>query len=91
MFEGEQVLVRPQPEGFYIAEGKLLPLSLFSLRLDGADAETPKARDSEESAGLPANRQSRGLSPSCSTVSCAGALRSLDHVYFEPLVFAMVA
>ena len=80
MFEGERVLVRPQPEGFYIAEGKLLPLSLFSLRLDFpiADAVTTKARDSEESAGLPANRQSRGLSPSCSTVSCAGAIGALN-------------
>lgn len=74
MFEGEQVLVRPQPEGFYIAEGKLLPLALFSLRLDSTEAETAKARDSEESAGLPANRQSRGLPPSCSTVSCAGRI-----------------
>ena len=73
MFEGERVLVRPQPEGFYIAEGKLFPLAPFSLRLDASEAETPKARDSGESAGLPANRQSRGLSPSCSSPSCAGA------------------
>ena len=47
MFEGEQVLVRPQPEGFYIAEGKLFPLALFSLRLDASEAGTTKARDSE--------------------------------------------
>jgi hypothetical protein len=29
MFEGEQVLVRPQSGGFYIAEGKLFPLGVL--------------------------------------------------------------
>jgi site-specific DNA recombinase len=74
MFEGEQVLVRPQPGGFYVAGGKLFPLALFSLRLDASTSITTKARDSEESAGLPASAERRGLSPSCSTVSCAGRI-----------------
>ena len=69
----ERVLVRPQPGGFYIAEGKLLPLALFSLRLESSDIETREARHPEESAGLPANR-SRELSASCSSVSCAGRI-----------------
>ena len=73
MFEGEQVLVRPQPGDFYIAEGTFFPLNLFSLRLGGG-AQTPKAHHSEESAGLLANRQSRGLPPSCSSLSCAGRI-----------------
>jgi hypothetical protein len=79
MFEGERVLVCPQPEGFYIAEGTRFPLALFSLRLDASHPETTKARHSEESAGLPANR-SLGLSPSCSSVSCAGAIGALNTV-----------
>lgn len=73
MFEGEQVLVRPQPGDFYIAEGTFFPLSLFALRLGGG-AQTPKVHHSEESASLLANRQSRGLLPSCSSLSCAGRI-----------------
>lgn len=73
MFDGEQIVVRPQPGDFYIAEGTLLPLNVFSLRLD-AGAETAKARDSEESAGLLANRWNRGLDPSCSSTGCAGRI-----------------
>jgi hypothetical protein len=34
LFEGGKVLCRPQPDGFYLAEGNLLPLALFSMRLD---------------------------------------------------------
>ncbi len=70
LFEGERVLVRPQPEGFYIAEGTLYPLALFSLRMP---PETPKARDSEESAGLLASLE-REPDFTCSSSGCAGRI-----------------
>jgi site-specific DNA recombinase len=70
MFEDGKVLLRPQPEGFYLAEGKFFPLTLFSLRLA---PETPKARDSGESTGLPA-LMDREPGFSCSILSCAGRI-----------------
>lgn len=69
LFEGGKVICRPQPEGFYIAEGKLFPLALFSMRLG---QETPKARDSSESAGL--GGMNRGLGAPCSINGCAGRI-----------------
>jgi DNA invertase Pin-like site-specific DNA recombinase/Arc/MetJ-type ribon-helix-helix transcriptional regulator len=69
MFEDGKVLLKPQPEGFYVAEGKFFPLTLFSLRLA---PETPKARDSGESTGLPA-LMDREPGFSCSILSCAGS------------------
>ena len=71
LFKDEQVLVRPQPDGVYLAEGTLLPLKLFSLRLR---PETPKAHHSEESAGLPAILGHREPAFSCSSHSCAGRI-----------------
>jgi DNA invertase Pin-like site-specific DNA recombinase len=67
LFENGKVLCRPQPEGFYIAEGTLFPLALFSMRLT---VQTPKPGDSGESPGL--QGMSRGQEPSCSIVGCAG-------------------
>ncbi len=67
LFVNERVLLRPQPEGYYIAEGKLFPLALFSLRLD---LETPRARDSGESSGLPALPEPEP----CSSPRCAGRI-----------------
>jgi hypothetical protein len=77
MFDGEQIVVRPQRGDFYVAEGTLLPLNLFSLRL-GVEGQPPKARDSEESTGPRSNGWSRGLSPSCSSTGCAGAVGALN-------------
>jgi hypothetical protein len=68
LFANGRVLLRPQPEGHYIAEGKLYPLAIFSLRLE---VETPKARDSLESSGLPALLNREPLF-SCSSTGCAG-------------------
>jgi hypothetical protein len=74
---GNKVLLKPQPEGFYIAEGKFFPFTLFSLRLA---PETPKARDSGESTGLPA-LMDREPAFSCSILSCAG----LKHPIYTAL------
>jgi site-specific DNA recombinase len=68
MFEGGKVLCKPQPEGFYLAEGTFLPAALFSLRLW---EETPKARDFSRSAGLQGIPQPR---TACSIVGCAGRI-----------------
>ncbi len=78
LFEGGKVLCRPQPDGFYVAEGKLYPLALFSMRLE---AGTPKARDFRESAGL--GGMNRGLGAPCSINGCAGAIHPLDHVFLQ--------
>jgi hypothetical protein len=71
LFENEQILVRPQPGGFYVAEGKLLPMAIFSMRVDLP--EKPKARDSGESSGP---SQPMGYEPqfACSMLSCAGRI-----------------
>jgi hypothetical protein len=42
LFKNGKVLCRPQPEGFYIAQGTLFPLALFSMRLS---PQTPKPDD----------------------------------------------
>jgi hypothetical protein len=39
---GRQVLCRPQPDGFYLAGGRFLPLAVSSIRLDAPGR--PKAR-----------------------------------------------
>ena len=45
LFEGWRLLVNPQPEGHYIAEGRFFPLALFTLDLSvRATPETPKAQ-----------------------------------------------
>lgn len=49
---------------------KFFPLTLFSLRLD---PETPKTRDSWESAGLPASLEREPVF-TCSILSCAGRI-----------------
>ena len=68
LFENGQVLLRPQPEGFYLAEGKLFPLALFSLRLD-----IPQTPLTSASRGL---RSSSHCEPafSCSSDGCAGRI-----------------
>jgi DNA invertase Pin-like site-specific DNA recombinase len=71
MFEGQRVIVRPQPERFYMAEGVFLPLAAFATPL--LDVETPKARDSGESSGLPALLD-REPEFACSSLSCAGRI-----------------
>ena len=70
MFDGGRVLCRPQPGGFYVAEGKFYPLALFSMRLS---AQMPKAPDLGGSAGLHAG-SNRGPEPPCSILGCAGRI-----------------
>jgi hypothetical protein len=72
LFADGKVLCQPQPDVVYVAEGKLLPLALFSMRVA---PETPKARDSGESSGLRVSRERAA----CSIIGCAGALRALAH------------
>lgn len=66
-----------------MAEGRFFPLAM--LRLDGAARAARRADAGRQKAAGP-----RAVSV-WSSNRCAGALRSVDHVYFEPLVFAMVA
>jgi hypothetical protein len=66
-FEGGALPVHPQADGSYIAKSRLFPLALLSMNT--------KPRSPLPEAGLPVNRQSRGLSPSCSSQSCAGSQR----------------
>jgi transposase-like protein len=65
-FEGGALPVHPQADGSYIAKSRFFPLALLAMN------EKPRSPSLE--AGLPANRQSRGLSPSCSSLSCAGRI-----------------
>ncbi len=65
-FEGGALPVHPQADGSYIAKSRLFPLALLSMNT--------KPRSPSLEAGLPANRRSRGLSPSCSSPSCAGRI-----------------
>jgi hypothetical protein len=71
MFEGERILLRPQPESFYMAEGVFFPMALFSTPL--RESKTPKARDSFESSGLPALLD-REPEFACSSHCCAGRI-----------------
>jgi hypothetical protein len=87
MFQDGKAMLKPQPDRIYLAEGTLYPLSIFSVRLD---AETPKARDSWESSGLPALLASLpGSEPgfTCSSVGCAGANQSLETEAAIPFEF----
>jgi len=47
-----------------------------------AFGERSRTRHSEQSTGLPLNGQSRGLSPSCSSTGCAGAISALYYRCF---------
>ena len=68
LFEGGRLLVKPQPEGHYVAEGRLFPLALFTLDLSARNTpETPKAQPLSEP-GLQLN-----LDP-WSSLSCAGRI-----------------
>jgi site-specific DNA recombinase len=72
MFHDGKVMLKPQPDRVYLAEGTLYPLGIFSVRLD---PETPKARDSWESSGLLLSSLP-GSEPgfTCSSIGCAGRI-----------------
>jgi site-specific DNA recombinase len=69
LFEDGKVMLKPQPEGFYLAEGKIFPLALFSVRIG---PETPKAR-TLEGPGLSALLE-REPEFTCSSHGCAGRI-----------------
>ena len=71
LFDNEQILVGPQPGGFYIAEGKLYPLAMFSLRIDEPDK--PKARGPGEPSGLSGPPECEPQF-ACSSNRCAGRI-----------------
>ena len=70
LFDEGRVMLRPQPQGFYLAQGKLLPLALFSLRLDERDERSL----APEGARPAPHRSHRELEFSCSSHGCAGRI-----------------
>jgi hypothetical protein len=84
LFDEGRVMLRPQPQGFYLAQGKLLPLALFSLRLDERDERSL----APEGARPAPHRSHRELEFSCSSHGCAGAIRPLEHGIFKEFVVA---
>jgi DNA invertase Pin-like site-specific DNA recombinase/Arc/MetJ-type ribon-helix-helix transcriptional regulator len=64
LFIGKGLLVKPYPDGRYMAEGQFDPLGLFRLDLSNAGDKTPKTPAFDQ--GL------RRLLESCSSEGCAG-------------------
>lgn len=62
LFDGERLLVIPQPDGTYQARGRIFPLAFFALDLTARDPQNTEAP------------LSRGLGAALSSSSCAGRI-----------------
>ena len=74
-------MLKPQPEGHYIAESTFFPLAVFRFALEPTTTPHP---------GL---QTTLGHNPGglWSSWSCAGAIRGLEHVVFKAFSLPLVA
>ena len=90
LFEGGRLTVHPQPDGTYITESTFFPLKLLSLRLDPEKQEARRP-SSDESPGFSPGLLDTRLNSACSSDGCAGAIRGLEHAFFEELRVVLAA
>lgn len=69
LFETGAIPVHVQPDGTYITKSRFFPLALLGLELKSTKPRAPLPE-----AGSLVSGSSRGPSPSCSSLSCAGRI-----------------